>query len=610
MKYWLSAGILLLSFTYLPGQYSVAESLTNNVVAISTSFDDGHKEYGFGFVTGTRGQSLYIVTAAHVVSDADEYSTTQSIKLQFESELGSFDATLVRKNTNYDVALLEVPKPPNYRWQQNCLAIPGIGQRVAFIGRERRWYIPPAPVQGAISEIRDNQLSVDIISIRPGTSGAPLVNEQGIIGLIIADEGSTAEAIDIEYVRDLITDFGRYSYVFTLTGAGISLQNDSDFSDAELERAQRELNEWLKIKNSQNIEDFRQFLKKYPGGNFSRQANEKVKAIEQERLQSQENLFWQIAVEQNTVDALENFKARFPNSQRIARANEMIKDLQKEDAKVEDGLLEIKGGTFNMGCTSEQGSDCYDGEKPMHSVKVPTFYIGKFEVTKGEYVEFLNSNSNQITLNDKDVSLGGNPIFELSTYSKVTYKNGTFSVENGYERHPANEVSWYGAVEYCNWLSRQSKLTPFYNIRGESVTFNANSKGYRLPSEAEWEFAARGGNQSRGYKYAGGNDIDKVAWYGSNSGSETHEVGKKQANELGLSDMSGNVWEWTNDCWNDTYSGAPSEGSAWRNGDCSRFVLRGGGCYYLTRYCRVSLRLNLIPPPRDDGIGFRLARAH
>ena len=170
-------------------------------------------------------------------------------------------------------------------------------------------------------------------------------------------------------------------------------------------------------------------------------------------------------------------------------------------------MVRVPGGTFTMGCTREQ-SDCDDDEKPAHQVQVRDFEIGKYEVTQELW----------------EAVMGTNP----SNFS-------------GCAQCPVEQVSWDDIQEFLRKL-------------------NAGGGRYRLPSEAEWEYAARGGVQSRGYQYAGGNSPGAVAWYEDNSGSRTHRVGQKQANELGLHDLSGNVWEWVQDCWNGSYQGAPSDG--------------------------------------------------
>ena len=187
----------------------------------------------------------------------------------------------------------------------------------------------------------------------------------------------------------------------------------------------------------------------------------------------------------------------------------------------------------------------------------------------------------------------------------------TWAAANGYDigsvgagtgpNRPATDVSWYQCLKWCNARSEKEGLRPVYKIdtaiyrTGNSVpTVDATANGYRLPSEKEWEFAARGGAKTHGYEYSGSNDINAVAWYTSNSGGGAKDVATKQPNELGLSDMSGNVWEWC-------FDGLAGSGS-YR-------VRRGGSWNYEALYCRVADRYDPIPAYTYNVIGFRVARS-
>jgi formylglycine-generating enzyme required for sulfatase activity len=216
-------------------------------------------------------------------------------------------------------------------------------------------------------------------------------------------------------------------------------------------------------------------------------------------------------------------------------------------------MIHVEGGTFMMGATSEQGSDAADDEKPAHQVTLSSYYMGETEVTQEMWQAVMGSNP---------------PYFSGS-------------------QKPLDQVSW----DEC-----QTFITKLNSLTGQR---------FRLPTEAEWEFAARGGNQNRGYKFAGGNTIDNVAWYRDNSNSQTHNVGTKRANELGLYDMSGNVEEWCQD-WYGSYSSSSQTNPTGPSSGYSR-VIRGGSRFLFARGCRVSIRSYYPPDSWFKGLGLRLA---
>jgi formylglycine-generating enzyme required for sulfatase activity len=221
-------------------------------------------------------------------------------------------------------------------------------------------------------------------------------------------------------------------------------------------------------------------------------------------------------------------------------------------------LVYVAPGSFQM------GSSRYNSEKPVHQVTISQGYgLGKYPVTQNEYQSIIGRNPSELK--------GGN--------------------------RPVERVSWHDAVKFCE------KLTSRERVAGR---LPAGFK-YRLPTEAEWEFAARGGVKSRGYKYSGSDNIDSVAWYDSNSGDKTHKVGTKNPNELGIYDMSGNVWEWCLDDWYDNYKGAPSNGSRRGDGTGSLRVYRGGSWSHCARYCRSAIRNGNSPGSTRGTVGFRVA---
>ncbi|MDR0546912.1 MAG: SUMF1/EgtB/PvdO family nonheme iron enzyme [Dysgonamonadaceae bacterium] len=238
----------------------------------------------------------------------------------------------------------------------------------------------------------------------------------------------------------------------------------------------------------------------------------------------------------------ENRKLKLEHQRHLQQAKEE-RHLQQT---LEIDMVFVEGGAFYMGCTAEQNNDCYDNEYPVVEKHVGSFYMGKYEVTQAQWRAVM----------------GNNP----------SYFNG--------DNLPVENIYWEDVQQFISKLNEKT------------------GKNYRLPTEAEWEFAARGGNKSRGYKYAGSNSPNEVAWFQKNSDKRTHPVGTKKPNELGIYDMSGNVLEWCADYWRDSY-GDYAEKHSYR-------VNRGGKCISGQKGIRVAdrgMRKNI-----EIYLGFRLAR--
>ena len=301
----------------------------------------------------------------------------------------------------------------------------------------------------------------------------------------------------------------------------------------------------------------------------------------------QENLFWQSIMASDNAADFEAYLRQFPDGVYASLARNRVAtltpaaELAASDAPAADRpgprvpgtvfrdcatcpeLVVIPAGRFRMGCVS--GRDCQDDERPVHDVELRSFALGKYEVTFEEYERFSRATGRDRP-NDRGWGRGGRPVID---------------------------VSWEDAEAYVAWLSRET---------GEA---------YRLPSESEWEYAARAGTTTR---YSWGQDMgrNRANCRGCGSrwdGVQTAPAGSFAANGGGLHDMHGNVWEWVADCWHENYARAPRDGSAWtQGGNCGRRVLRGGSWDNGPALLRSASRVRVAAGARSDYLGFRVSR--
>jgi formylglycine-generating enzyme len=262
-------------------------------------------------------------------------------------------------------------------------------------------------------------------------------------------------------------------------------------------------------------------------------------------------------------------------------------------------MIHVHGGTFLMGSSADDpDANDWNGEKDQHTVALDAFHIGQFPVTQALYKAVMDNQNPARFIGDD---------------------------------RPVEQVSWFDAAVFCNKLNEILGLQPCYYadaafqyLYGKTadkyefpadvaVFIRPNSKGYHLPSEAQWEYAARGGKEGivQNFKYAGSNKLKEVSWFDTNSHKETKPVGMKAPNILGLYDMSGNVWEWCQDWWNmDYYKDCAKKGivkNIFGPDKGIHRVYRGGSWFNLLGNCRVSVRGTYTPANHNYGIGFRLS---
>ncbi len=301
---------------------------------------------------------------------------------------------------------------------------------------------------------------------------------------------------------------------------------------------------------SQSVNEIKKFIAEYPESPLKEEATYRMAEIS------------------NKVSSYLLFLHHYPQGKFAKLAH------QKIDSA---GMVFVEGGTFRMGCDT-----CQKDEKPAHNVTLRDFYIDATEVTVADFLEFVKATGYK-TDSEKE---GSSSVLINGDWERLPGINWRHDVE-GKKRpkedynHPVIHISWFDAMQYATWA------------------------GKRLPTEAEWEYAARGGQKSKNFLFSGSNIAEEVAWYASNTKPVTHQVALKKPNELGIYDMSGNVYEWCNDWFEKKYYSKSEESNPTGPQTGSLVALRGGGWNYDEDGLRNTNRINAYPLHWYGGIGFR-----
>lgn len=521
--------IAFLASNELHSQNSLAkqiQKLKKNVVAVRAYFANGEDEKGFGFIIREQSNQLYIVTAAHIVRGIDQDKKADSIRIKLYNDRSTFPWKLV-DFINYwdkeDLALLKLSnKPPLFDWERDYADLqPHLQQKVRFIGvidKEHEWMDPGQ--DGTIGSNQGHLLKFYLYTVNPGTSGAPLISEKGIVGMIFKDDDNgPSAALKLERILELLNYDGLNNY--------FGFRKDNTTSNPTLKNLpvpekDKRLGP-LQLNQDKRVE---------PGDIPVYDPVKGWIAVRTKPRERLDTIYWK---DSNPYPAPISSTVRSPNN----------------DLTIP--MVKVAGGFFSMGCTNEQGSDCEENEKPVYRVYLNDFSIGRYEVTQAQWRAVMGSDP---------------PILAFERCDQC----------------PVQRVSWNDIQRFIQTLNSKT------------------GKKYRLPTEAEWEYAARGGNQTRGYKYSGSNVPEQVACFFDNL---PHPVGQKRANELGLYDMSGNVLEWCQD-WYGPYTNYEQKNPLGPILGAMR-VYRGGSWSDNAKGCRVSKRGYDQSFIRAHNLGFRLA---
>ncbi|MEL7122615.1 MAG: FISUMP domain-containing protein [Bacteroidota bacterium] len=311
---------ILIIFLSLEGnsQTQRALDLRSNVVSI-----DALGAKGFGFITGSRNGKLFVVTAEHIIDavlDGD-----QRVELQFFQDYNKYTAKVIRNYPNVDIALLEVDRPAGLNWENNCLGIATANAEVAFIGREGDWYVPTNDrSRGTIFSLDNNQIQVDITSVSGGTSGAPLVAESGIVGMITQTDNIKAIAVDLNQVQAVLAE---YDYFFALTGAGLT--TPTNINDLDTEAIYRDIRAFKAAQEKDDIPAYQAYIRDFASGEFRDKAITRIQQLEKVKAEQRETARWEVAQVRNDLKGYQTYLDEYPNGKYAREANQRIKQLQQ-----------------------------------------------------------------------------------------------------------------------------------------------------------------------------------------------------------------------------------------------------------------------------------------
>ncbi|MBP8066222.1 MAG: SUMF1/EgtB/PvdO family nonheme iron enzyme [Flavobacterium sp.] len=246
-------------------------------------------------------------------------------------------------------------------------------------------------------------------------------------------------------------------------------------------------------------------------------------------------------------------------------------------------MVMVDGGTVKM-TPRENAIDPKTKKKIVYDVKVSSFEMAQYEVTVADWKAYTSANK---------INMPARPAWGWK------------------DEFPITNITWTQAIDYCNWLSKANNLKPAYSKKGDKYVCDFTADGFRLPTDAEWEYAAKGGQKSKKFTYSGGNDLDLIAWYAANSEKAPKEIGTKLANELGLYDMSGNVWEWCWDYYSPIYHKVEKRENPTGPDRGEKRCIRGGSwdSSKLEYLDPAKNQLNWNPKTTNEFFGFRVVRS-